>query len=87
MHCCDVCSPDRFIVETIVLEKRPGLTCSRKRKLPTCLAEYLRTELENWRETVLLPAIYLNISVVIVSPEVLLPDEIIDVLISCGKEI
>jgi len=70
-----------------VLEKRPGLTCSRKRKLPTRLAQSLWTELENWQETVLLPAIYLNISVAIVSPEVLLPDEIINVLISCGIEI
>lgn len=85
-RCCDVCHPDRFPVDDIRLDKAPGLTRGRKRVFPPTLADSIRTGLQSLREDVLFP-VYHPTGSNIISPAVLLGDDVIDRVISCGKRL
>ncbi|KAJ7064172.1 P-loop containing nucleoside triphosphate hydrolase protein, partial [Mycena amicta] len=83
-RCCYRCTPDRFPIEKVVLEKVKGLKRGRKKKLPLRLVVMVKKELKRWRTT-LAEELYPGIEGI--SGEVVLGDDVIEQITSFGERI
>jgi hypothetical protein len=72
-------------METIDLEKLPGLKRGKKRKVPEEQENAIRTALIDWREDELLEKIYPGTTSV--AAETVLGDDVIEKLATCGEHI
>jgi hypothetical protein len=82
-HCCHICEPRVFPMEVIELEKLPGLKQGKKRKVSEEQESAIHAGLVEWREDELLDKIYPGTSSI--SAQMVLGDEVIDRLASCGE--
>jgi hypothetical protein len=74
-----------FEVEKIALEKMPGLKRGKKKKVPKMLSDAVHTSLKVWRDTELINTVYPSTQ--IISGSVLLGDDVIEQLATCGERI
>jgi hypothetical protein len=84
-RCCHVCTPRLFPLEVISIEKLPGLKRGKKRKLSEGQENAIREGLRDWREDVLLDAMYPGTSSI--SAETVLGNDVIEALATCGERI
>jgi hypothetical protein len=88
--CCDICKLSDFILPKIVVTKRlgqEGLARGRKSKLPDALADDLRSDLREWRSSVLFNKVFGEGSrdtLHILPSSVVLGDDVIDKVVGCG---
>ncbi|KAJ7054576.1 P-loop containing nucleoside triphosphate hydrolase protein [Mycena amicta] len=83
-RCCYRCSPDRFPLEKIALEKTKGLKRGRKKKLPLRLVVMVKKDLKRWRTT-LAEELYPGIEGI--AAEVVLGDDVIEQIAQFGERI
>ncbi|KAF7305411.1 hypothetical protein HMN09_00793500 [Mycena chlorophos] len=83
-RCCYRCSPTRFPIEKIVLDKMQGLKRGRKKEFPVRLTHMLRRDLGKWR-AILAEELYPGIEGV--TGETVLGDDVIEQLATFGDRI
>jgi len=83
--CCHICELQLFPMEVIELEKLPGLKQGNKWKVSEEQEDTIHEDLVEWHEDELLDKIYLGTDSI--SAQIVLGDDVIDKLVSCGEHI